>query len=379
VEKNSIRFAFTDDFMEDRSQHRFLMTRLSALGDCLVTLPLACALRDHFPSSRIVWLTQTENAPLLKVHKDIDEVVTVSRRWFRNPSEILRLRSKLQAEQFTTVFDPQSLSKSSGAAWLSNCHERIGLSSPVGREISPILNTVNVSVKEDSHVVDRFLALLRPLGIDNPKVSFRTPVRSESEHKIARFAEEKELLNGYTVTLPYAGWKSRQWSMKRYGQVAANLYGNFGIKTILPWYGDFELKCAEEVASYSDGGAIVAEPLDIFDLTSLMRNARLVIGSDCGPMHLAASVGTPCVSLHGTTRPENSGPYGAQNIWLQMYYHGGSSRTRRTANNAAMLAIQVSHVMEAASKILDKQMFSRDGHSSSARFSNSSRSRQTRK
>lgn len=349
------------------------------MGDCLVTLPLACALRDHFPSSRIVWLTQNENARLLRVHQDIDEVLTVPRRWFRNPREISRLRTRLQSEEFTTVFDPQSLSKSSSAAWLSNCNERIGLSSPIGREIAPLLNTVNVSMEQGSHVVDRFLALLRPLGIDQPRVSFRTPVQPESEHKIAAFVEQEDLQNGYAVILPYAGWKSRQWSMERYGQVASNLYGNFGVKTILPWYGDFELKCAKEVASFSSEGAIVAEPLDIFDLTSLMRNARLVIGSDCGPMHLAASVGTPCVSLHGTTRPENSGPYGTQNIWLQMYYHAGSSRTRRTANNAAMLAIQVSHAMEAASKILDDQIFNRDGGSSSEGFRNGSRSRQIRK
>lgn len=340
--------------------HRFLITRLSALGDCLVTLPLACALRDHFPSSRIVWLTQNENARLLRPHKDIDEVLTVSRRWFRNPREILRLRSRLQAERFTTVFDPQSLSKSSGAAWLTSCSERIGLSAPVGREIAPFINTVNVSMKEESHVVDRFLALLRPLGIDRPEVSFRIPVIPESEHKIAVYVEKENLEKGYAVILPYAGWRSRQWSMERYGQVASNLYGQFGVKTVVPWYGDFELRCAREVALHSGGAAIVAEPLDIFDLTSLLRNARLVIGSDCGPMHLAASVGAPCVSLHGTTRPENSGPYGPQNVCLQMYYHGGNSRARRTANNAAMLAIQVSHVMEAATGILEKQLVSSD-------------------
>ena len=349
---NTFTTTFTDDVMTEDTQPRFLITRLSALGDCLVTLPVACCLRDHFPLARIVWLTQQENAPLLRAHADIDDVITVNRRWFRRPLEVMRLRDRLQSERFTTVIDPQSLSKSSSAGWLSGCKERIGLSAPAGREIAPLLNTINVPVKEDSHVVDRFLALLRPLGIDRPDINFRVPVHAAAHEKMQTFIQQNHLSDGFIVINPGAGWKSRQWSIERYGQVASELHQQFGLRTVVPWYGELELQWARDVSSHSRKAALIAEPLDLFGLSALMHHARLFIGSDCGPMHLAAAVGTPCVSLHGTTRPENSGPYGKHHHSLQMYYHSGSSRVRRTANNEAMLAIQVSHVVDAARKIL---------------------------
>ncbi len=32
---------------------RILITRLSAIGDCILTLPLACALREHWPDAKL--------------------------------------------------------------------------------------------------------------------------------------------------------------------------------------------------------------------------------------------------------------------------------------------------------------------------------------
>ncbi|MDA0835552.1 MAG: glycosyltransferase family 9 protein [Planctomycetota bacterium] len=337
---------------------RFLITRLSALGDCLVTLPVACALRDHFPHARIVWLCQHENAPLLRAHDDIDEVITVSRRWFRNPKETFNLINRLRRERFTTVFDPQSLTKSSVAGLLTGCCKRFGLGAPWGRELAPWLNTKNITVDRDSHVVDRFLALLRPLGIYRPAVNFRIPMTREALAAAKTFVESQELTRGYAVINPGAGWASRRWSTARYAEVARELDHDWGVRSVVVWHGNDELQWAHDIVARSGTSAIMAPPTTLFELAALMQSAAMFVGSDCGPMHLAAAMGTPSISLHGTTRPEHSGPYGESHIRLQMRYHGGSSRVRRKANNDAMLEIQVAHVVEAASTILSRRLHS---------------------
>jgi ADP-heptose:LPS heptosyltransferase len=71
-------------------------------------------------------------------------------------------------------------------------------------------------------------------------------------------------------------------------------------------------------------------------------------------MHLAAAVGTPCVGLFGPTRPENVGPYGADNIAIQAYYQAGTSRQRRAAPNDAMRAIRCEMVIEALGRRLER-------------------------
>jgi ADP-heptose:LPS heptosyltransferase len=84
-----------------------------------------------------------------------------------------------------------------------------------------------------------------------------------------------------------------------------------------------------------------------------LRRARLCISSDTGPLHLAAAVGTPCVSLHGTTWAERSGPYGQQHVALQkMSLKDPLDRSRKTTSAELMEAISVEMVREASDRVL---------------------------
>jgi ADP-heptose:LPS heptosyltransferase len=80
----------------------------------------------------------------------------------------------------------------------------------------------------------------------------------------------------------------------------------------------------------------------------------MYLGSDTGPMHLAAAVGTSCIGLFGTTRPEESGPYGQQHICLQARYQSGSARQRRRADNDAMREITAESVCDACDSLLSQ-------------------------
>jgi ADP-heptose:LPS heptosyltransferase len=153
---------------------RFLITRLSALGDCVHTLPLAAALRRHHPDAYIAWVAEAHVAPLLANHPAIDEVISLPRRWAKSLSTILGVRRRLQALDFAVAIDPQSLTKSAALAWASNAPMRIGFAGEFGREISQFLNNVLVPSRP-VHAVDRYLTLLRPLGIERPEVRFDIP------------------------------------------------------------------------------------------------------------------------------------------------------------------------------------------------------------
>jgi ADP-heptose:LPS heptosyltransferase len=63
-------------------------------------------------------------------------------------------------------------------------------------------------------------------------------------------------------------------------------------------------------------------------------------------------VGTPCIGLYGTTRPEESGAYGRQHIALQKWYQAGTCRERRAADNDAMREIQVNDVVQAVDQLV---------------------------
>lgn len=345
-------------------QHpRVLISRLSAIGDCVLTTPLLCAIRDHLPNARIAWVTQRAAATLLEGHAALDELIVVRKGWLTSPAEIRRLRSKLRASRFDIAIDPQGLIKSSIVTWLSGAAQRIGFHKPRGRELSRWFNRELVTPTK-THLVDAQLELLKPLGIRNPAVRFDLPVVAEVEDKVDGMIRAAHLGCDFVAVNPGAGWDSRLWSSYRYGRVARCLGERHQLPSLVLWSGARERMWAEEIVACSGGRAVLAPPTTLPELASVLRRARMFVGSDTGPLHIAAAGGTPCVGLHGTTRPADSGAYGAHHIHVQKRYQEGSSRERRRANNDAMLEIDVESVVAGCEQLLTQRAAS--GASSAA-------------
>ncbi len=91
------------------------------------------------------------------------------------------------------------------------------------------------------------------------------------------------------------------------------------------------------------------------ELAALCRRASLFVGSDTGPLHLAAAVGTPCVGLYGPMPAKRNGPYGSQHLALQKATFEGTSRERRKAPGTLMDAISAEDVCAACDEILDRE------------------------
>ena len=332
---------------------RILIVRLSAGGDCINTIPILTALRQRLPEAFLAWLIEPVFAPLVEGHRDLDELIQVPKGWLKSPRQVWRLRRKLAAYRFEIAIDSQCLTKSAVAAWLSGARRRIGFAGPHGRELSTWLN--NERLHHTGHIVDRNLALLGRLGIESAPARFDIPRNSLAEARMAWFQHQARLTSGFAVLNPGAGWDSRLWPTERYAAVARHLGEARQIRSVATWFGAREHQWARAIVAAARGHAVLAPQTTWHELTALVRSALLFVGSDTGPLHLAAAVGAPCVALHGTTRPQDSGPYGAGHIAIQEYYQGGPCRDRRTAENKAMRAIPIERVVRACDQLLDRQ------------------------
>ncbi|MEM8680330.1 MAG: glycosyltransferase family 9 protein [Planctomycetota bacterium] len=330
---------------------RILITRLSHIGDCVLTLPLACSLKAQFPRATIAWVTERPNEQLLQGHPAIDELVVLPKGWFRKWSTIRETRARLRALDCQVSIDPQGLTKSSVLGWLSGAPKRIGFESPHGRELSTMFNTDRVRAAR-THLVDRSLELLFPLGFSHDQVKFALQAKPASRAFASDFIKANHLACGYAIINPGASWPSKLWPPRRFGQVARQLGQVHQVPTVVTWSGEEERRWAEEIAARSGGHAVLAPATSLNQLLAILEQGLFYIGSDTGPTHMAAAVGTPCIVLHGPTKPECSGAYGKPHVALQAYYHEGSSRARRRADNTAMKAIEVETVWRAAERVL---------------------------
>ena len=133
--------------------------------------------------------------------------------------------------------------------------------------------------------------------------------------------------------------------------MARHLGAAWHLPTLVVWAGPAERAMAEQIAErWPAQRSASRPPTTLPELAALARRAKLFIGADTGPLHLAAAVGTPCVGLYGPWPAARHGPYGPRHIALQKMFFEGSARARRTAPAIYMESITTEMVCEACDR-----------------------------
>jgi heptosyltransferase-1 len=304
---------------------RVLVVRLSAIGDCLHALPALAALRQAHPQAMLGWAIEEAAHELLQGHPMVDRFHVFPRRAFkrRTGSVVERLRMlnafrrELRAVRYDIALDFQGLTKSGLVSWWSNAPKRIAFAGAESRELNRFFANVRVSIPGEAvHVVDKNLALLKPLGIEPPRrPQWVLPDYGPEWHALEPFLETCGLrqngeVGGYVVVNPGATWATKRWPPERFGEVARGLVERHDLRIIAPWADETERAAAETIVRSAGRLAFVAPPTNLRQLAALISRARLFVGNDTGPLHLAVALGVPSVAVFGASDPLRNGPYG---------------------------------------------------------------------
>jgi len=332
---------------------RILIVRLSAIGDCILSVPVLNSIRRNFPDARIGWVIEPASSQLIRGHSALDDMFIVSKRAFKSPHELWTLVAKLRKWKPDITLDLQGLTKSSLIAWLSGAKSRLGFHRDnfEGREMSCFLNNQLYS-PESLHIVDRNLELLRLLGVNDSKVSFDLPEQASDSIFAERTVSSLRLEGRFSIINAGAGWVSKIWPSDRYASIAKHLGTHWGMRSLVLWSGEQEKFAAEQVVAGSNGFSTLAPETTLSQLGSLIRRASLFVGSDTGPMHLSVAIGTPTIGLIGPMPIERVCPYGRNNVGIQsIRLLKGSNRKTECV---PMQSISTDEVQQACNRIMDR-------------------------
>jgi len=301
---------------------RILMIRLSALGDCMVALPVFHALRKAYPKAHIAWAIQDNFAPLLQTLPGLDEVIIFPRaRWRKMESKSKSRREAFQfirhvrLRKFQAAIDIQSNTKSAGIAWLSGAPLRIGHGPPENKEISAWLNNRKVSPPEGmEHIVYRNLNLLTALNIQPATPNFDLPVNQYASTRIKTWLNENGLTaKQFTLLVPYSGDVIKEWPAQNYITLASILSNNNQKVVFLCGPGKEETT-AQMVEQAQHPNTVLGPQTTIPEMIELVRLSGCAVGSDTGPLQIAGAFKQPTVALFGPTDPKRSHPFGACSV-----------------------------------------------------------------
>ena len=342
----------------DPRRPRLLIARMSAIGDTILTTPVACLLRRRFPDAYLAWIVEEKSSCFVRDHPAIDEAIVMPRGWFADPKQVLSLRQTLRKLRFDAALDCQGLTKTALACWLTGAPIRVGFRGEHGRELSPWLNNRLIDPPRP-HITDRSLDLLEALQVPAPaeEVEWDLPREEQIRERIDGWFRDPLAevdANRFAVINPGASWDSKLWVNSRFADLAIGLRERYGLMSLVVWGGTRERGWAEEIVARSQGAAIMGPPTSLPELAELLRHARIVISPDTGPMHMAVAVGSPTVGLFGVTRPEDCGPYGWPHQAVQRRHQSGGRKQRRRADNDAMREITVEDALRACETVLDR-------------------------
>jgi ADP-heptose:LPS heptosyltransferase len=292
-----------------------VVLRLGAMGDIVRTLPAVRLVRSALPDARVHWVAWQPWDGILEGHPDLDGVIAMRRSDFHLPTLARRLRdvtARLRGLRAGLVLDFHGDLRTGLLGWVSGAPVRLGYGGHQQKEGNRFFSTHRVpSGDRRTSRLTRNLELVRALGVpDHPVpdagIAIGSADVSAADAIVRSVAGEG---GAYAVLNPGA---SRRQAYKKppaalFGAAAAALAGASVSPIVVA--GPGEEADADRVVEAAGGCARRAPATSLKTLAALLRSARLFVGGDSGPLHLACGVGCPVVGLYGPTDPVVNTPW----------------------------------------------------------------------
>jgi heptosyltransferase-3 len=305
------------DAIDPQAVRRVLVIKLRHHGDVLLTSPVLSALKASLPHATIDALVYADTAPMLALHPALNTLFTIDRAWKK--SGVLHqaraewaLFSALRACRHDLVVH---LTDHPRGAWLARLLKPRWSVAPTraGSRWGKSFTHLYPGALRGRHTVEANLDALRRLGLTPPAVRrlTLTPGPAADARIAALRAEHGFAESPFLVLHPSSRWFFKCWPVSRNAELLHTLAGR-GHTLVITAAPD--AKEREMVRAILDEAKVpvidLSGMLSLKELAALISQARLFIGVDSAPMHIAAAMGTPCVALFGPSGEAEWAPFG---------------------------------------------------------------------
>jgi heptosyltransferase-3 len=293
---------------------RALVIKLRHHGDVLLASPVISVLRAHAPRLEVDALVYDETAPMLDAHPALAQLHTIGRKWrelglLRQAGAERQLFRALRGRRYDLLVH---LTDHARGAWLARLLGARYSVAPVVPERGAWWQksfTHFYPLIRNRHRVEVNLDALRRIGVqpalNERKVHF-VPGR-DAEQRIAALGLPPDFIHVH----PASRWTFKCWPAERNAQLIDRLAAE-GHTVVLTAAPDETAFVAGILDKSSSKPVNLAGQLSLKELGALAARARLFIGVDSMPMHLAAALGTPTIALFGPSNEVEWGPWNVE-------------------------------------------------------------------
>ena len=347
-----------------------LVIKLNRLGDVLLSTPVLSNLKHYYPDARLDVLLYAGTEAMLAANPEVNNIFKIDRTLKkRGPSAQIRgersLFQQIKATYHDLIVNLSDHWRAAIYCRLLKPRYSIGFTHERRNRLlwggchTMLANRSNRQAFSQHEVLNN-LGILAPLGF--PKVSTKVTM-SYGQADVDRFNQLRveHRLKDYVVIQPTAHWAFKTWPARGFSRVIDYLSTRDETVVLTSGQDGNELATIDEILAGADPGVKIvnlAGQLTITQLAVLIERAKLFIGLDSAPMHMAAALGTPSVALFGPTNLPQWYPWQAPHtlLWAGSYRELPHFRQINTATKERYLAaIPAEVVIKAVKAWLDKR------------------------
>lgn len=327
-------------------------------GDMLLTTPVISTLKQNYPEARVDVLLYEDTMPILSENPEIHTLYGIKNKKAsagEKVSNFLHLIKVLRKNKYDLIVNLADQWMVAILVRLLNVPVKLSQSFRHRQSAFWKNSFTLLAPLEGGNVVESNLSVLAPL---RPKTLV---ARTTMSYPAAAQARVRGLLDDagvgqcYVVIQPTARQIFKCWNNEKFSEVIDALHER-GLQVVLTsGPGADDLACVNAIAGGCRRAPVtaLAGKLTFPELGALIAGARLFIGVDSAPAHIAAAVDTPLVSLFGATDHRFWRPWSQKMIqfWAGDY-RPMPAREQRDRNEMYLSAIPASDVIAAVDKLL---------------------------
>jgi heptosyltransferase-1 len=287
--------------------YKICIVKLSAMGDIIHAMIALQFIKKKFPNSKIDWVVEDSFKGVLENHPDINTILPVNLKSIKiNKLEIfkqIKLLKKYKKNNYDVIIDAQGLLKSAIVSKILKNKEInskiIGFEKDSTREgIASFFYDKKISIGYEENVIDRNIEVLcKSIEVDVLKEDIL------NKQKILFSKKSNELVENKVIFIVGASKENKIYPKEHFLEIAHLLYE----EVLVVWGNEEEHSIAQWLSSQSN--FIKTAPKgNLDDLKNNISKAKLVIGADTGPTHMAWALNVPSITIFGNT-PEYRNTY----------------------------------------------------------------------
>ena len=304
----------------------FVLLKLSAIGDCICTVPLVRALQRAYPNSKISWIISQPAYSLLEGLSGVDFIVVKKPRSVR---DYLNFRKLIQPYSFDVLLAVHTSLRANLMLPFIQAARKIGFDYKRAKDGQRLFVRESIAAKPTGHFVDRYLQFAEYLGVRDLTPEWNLTIAP------AERAWAVNLLKGSSKWLalnPVASTSQKTWSVQGYAELLQRAHTELNYQIVITGGpGEAEQQFVAAIVQAARVPVLNLsgdQAVNLKQLAALYEKVTVVVAPDTGPMHLADAMGTKVIGLFAVTDPKISGPYHNQRYVINHYKN--SMNTIRT-------------------------------------------------